>query len=145
MARTSKISGFQIRSQSQISKHGSSTNFRSWILDDPSRLYRFHYILKFDIFYRFSEPKATTYTYLHGFIQLYLFYPASPHVRIRCPVVVITHYASIIQNDLFFDTIVKWLPWVVGNYRREHAPDQLVLGLPVYWVSDRSNALPAVS
>ena len=90
---------FQSMDPQQTSDYG--------ILDDPSRLYRFHYILKFDIFCRFSGPEATTYTYLHGFIQLYLFYPASPHVRIRCPVVVITHYASIIQNDLLFDTIVQ--------------------------------------
>ena len=29
----------------------------------------------------------------------------------------------------------------MGNYRREHAPDQLALAVPVYRVSDRSNAL----
>ena len=105
----SKVSRFGAEFENKwISDRESVTNFKAWILnklqimilDVPSRLYRFHYILKFDIFCRFSGPKATTYTNLHGFIQLYLFYPASPHVRIRCPVVVITHYASIIQNDL---------------------------------------------
>ena len=34
---------------------------------------------------------------------------------------------------------------MMGNYRREHAPDQLVLPVPVYRVSDRSNALSVSS
>ena len=31
---------------------------------------------------------------------------------------------------------------MIGNYRREHAPDQLVLTVSVYRVSDRSVAQP---
>ena len=29
----------------------------------------------------------------------------------------------------------------MGNYCREHAPDQLALAVPVFWVLDRSSAL----
>ena len=33
----------------------------------------------------------------------------------------------------------------MGNYRREHAPDQLVLAVPVYRVLDRSSAVSVSS
>ena len=34
---------------------------------------------------------------------------------------------------------------MMDNYRREHAPDQLLLAVLVYRISDRSNALPVLS
>ena len=34
---------------------------------------------------------------------------------------------------------------MMGNYRTEHAPGQLVEAVPVHRVSDRSNALPVSS
>ena len=53
---------------------------------------------------------------------------------------------KIVLDNFSKLTNIKWSPWVMmGNYRRVHAPDQLALAVPVYRVSDRSNALSVSS
>ena len=49
-------------------------------------------------------------------------------------------------NGLQNLNIVQWSLWVmIGDYCKEHAPDQLVLAVSVYRISDRSVAQPVSS
>ena len=63
----------------------------------------------------------------------------APHHKVPdngSPISLLPFLSKVIGN-------VQWSPLVtMGNYCREHAPDQLVSAVPVYRVSDRSNAQP---